>query len=112
MKTRTQVFLLVLGIWLGGGPAAAAQTSPRTITISPPVTPSCSEEFETVANTLKAGDTLILKGGLYSQSCRRLLTGLQGTAAQPITIRAADGEHPILRTACCTRTMWPGTRRA
>lgn len=96
MKTRTQVFLLVLGIWLGGGPAAAAQTSPRTITISPPVTPSCSEEFETVANTLKAGDTLILKGGLYSQSCRRLLTGLQGTAAQPITIRAADGEHPIL----------------
>ena len=88
--------MLMLVVWLAAGQAAAAQTSPRTITISPPASPSCSEEFETIANTLKAGDTLILKGGLYTQSCRRLLSGLQGTAAQPITIRAADGEHAIL----------------
>lgn len=57
---------------------------------------SCNEEFENVANTLQPGDTLKLHGGIYSQSCRRLVTGRNGTAIQPIVIMAAPGESPIL----------------
>ncbi len=57
---------------------------------------SCNEEFENVANTLTAGDTLILHGGTYTQSCRRFLTGLNGTLASPIIIQAAPGENPIV----------------
>jgi parallel beta-helix repeat protein len=57
---------------------------------------SCNEEFENVANTLQPGDTLILHGGTYTQSCRRYISGIQGTATNPITIEAAAGEIPIL----------------
>jgi hypothetical protein len=47
------------------------------------------------ANALKPGDVLILHGGTYIQTCRRGIS-VNGTAANPITIRAADGEIPIL----------------
>lgn len=56
---------------------------------------SCNEELENLANGLKPGDVLILHGGTYSQTCRRAIT-VNGTAASPITIRAADGETPIV----------------
>ena len=56
---------------------------------------SCTEEFENVANTLQPGDELVLHGGTYSQTCRRAVTAI-GTNAQPIIIRAATGEIPIL----------------
>ncbi len=60
---------------------------------------TCEEQFENAANTLKPGDELVLHGGTYSQSCRRAIT-VNGTAASPIIIRAAAGEHPLLtRTA-------------
>lgn len=69
----------------------------RTIEIFPAnADVTCNEEFENVANTLVAGDTLILHGGTYSQNCRRLITGRNGTASQPIVIMAAVGEIPIL----------------
>lgn len=68
----------------------------RTITISPSnADATCDEQFENVANTLQPGDTLILRGGTYSQNCRRAITA-NGTAASPLTIRAATGETPIL----------------
>ncbi len=68
----------------------------RTITLSPSnADATCNEEFENVANTLQPGDTLILRGGIYSQNCRRAITA-NGTAGSPITIRAATGETPIL----------------
>ncbi len=57
---------------------------------------TCTEEFETTANRLRAGDVLILHGGTYSQSCARVLSHLHGTSQQPIVIRAAVGEHPVL----------------
>lgn len=57
--------------------------------------PDCVEEFEEVANRLKPGDTLILRGGRYSQSCRRALS-IRGTRERPIVIRAATGERPVL----------------
>ena len=53
------------------------------------------EEFERVANSLKPGDELVLQGGVYSQAGRRAVT-VQGTADKPVTIRAADGQEPVL----------------
>ncbi len=60
-----------------------------------PATVDSQEEFERVANSLKPGDELILHGGIYSQNARRAITA-KGTAAQPIVIRAAEGESPLL----------------
>jgi hypothetical protein len=75
--------------------AVPAQT--RLIEIKPSnADTTCNEEFENHANTLLPGDLLILRGGTYSQSCRRLISGRNGTATQPIFIMAARGETPIL----------------
>jgi len=63
-----------------------------------PSTADADEEFERLANSLKAGDELILHGGLYSQSGRRSVT-VKGTADQPIVIHAAEGETPLLTHA-------------
>jgi len=60
-----------------------------------PATVDSREEFETIANSLKPGDELILHEGLYSQSARRAVTA-KGTAAKPIVIRAAKQEKPLL----------------
>jgi len=65
-----------------------------TFEIYPAVVDS-QEEFETIANSLKPGDELLLHGGLYSQSARRAVTA-KGTAAKPIVIRAVEGEKPLL----------------
>jgi Right handed beta helix region len=70
-------------------PAAA-----RTIEIHPAVS-TTDEEFERVANTLAPGDTLVLRGGTYSQTARRAIT-VNGTAAAPIVIRSASGESALL----------------
>lgn len=64
------------------------------IDISPSVA-DCDEEFENIANTLQPGDELVLHGGTYSQNCRRAIT-VNGTAANPIIIRAAAGESPLV----------------
>ena len=53
------------------------------------------EEFERVANALKPGDELILRGGVYSQTGRRALT-VQGTPDKPILIQATEGQEPVL----------------
>jgi len=63
-----------------------------------PATADADEEFERLANSLKPGDELVLHGGLYSQSGRRSVTA-KGTADQPIVIRAAEGEAPLLTHA-------------
>ncbi|MHC4727114.1 MAG: right-handed parallel beta-helix repeat-containing protein [Planctomycetota bacterium] len=60
-----------------------------------PATVDSHEEFETIANSLKPGDELILHGGLYSQSARRALT-VKGSPEKPIIIRAANGQKPLL----------------
>jgi Right handed beta helix region len=66
----------------------------RTLEIQPAVSGS-DEEFERVANTLQPGDTLVLRGGTYSQTARRAVT-VNGTAAAPIVIRSAPGESALL----------------
>ena len=76
---------------LPGAPVLAA-----TVEILPSnADSSCNEELENLANGLKPGDVLILHGGTYTQTCRRAIT-VNGTAGSPITIRAADGEAPIV----------------
>lgn len=91
----------VPGGWLLGGALVAALLSgaptpveARTIEIYPS-TVDTDEEFENVANTLQPGDTLILHGGVYSQTARRAIT-CTGTPSAPIVIRAAAGESPLL----------------
>ena len=84
----------VLILWAALLGLAADPAGARTLVIQPSVG-TTSEEFENVANSLVPGDTLVLRGGTYSQSARRAVT-VTGTAAQPIVIRAADGESPLL----------------
>ena len=81
-------FALLLGVLFAGAAAG------RTVEIGPAVAEG-REEFETVANSLEPGDELVLHGGTYSQTGRRAVTA-QGTAAEPIVIRAADRESPLL----------------
>jgi hypothetical protein len=87
---------LVLAVTLVGLALPLAQAGAATIEIFPSnANASCNEEFVTRANALQPGDTLVLHGGTYTQTCRRGIT-VNGTAANPITIRAADGEVPLL----------------
>ena len=60
-----------------------------------PATVDYQEEFEKIANSLKPGDELILHGGVYSQNGRRAVTA-NGTPVEPVIIRAAEGEKPLL----------------
>ena len=53
------------------------------------------DDFRSAMQNLGAGDTLIMHGGTYTLSSYFELD-LVGTAAQPITIRAAAGEQPLL----------------
>ncbi|MET0230046.1 MAG: right-handed parallel beta-helix repeat-containing protein [Rhodanobacteraceae bacterium] len=53
------------------------------------------DDFRTAMQSLEAGDTLIMHGGTYSLSGYFEL-GLVGTGAQPVTIRAATGEQPVI----------------
>jgi hypothetical protein len=45
-------------------------SSAAVVQIFPHTARGCQEEFEKVANTLRPGDELILRGRTYSQSCR------------------------------------------
>lgn len=60
-----------------------------------PAVSDSQEEFETIANSLKPGDELVLSGGTYSQNARRAVTA-KGTADAPVTICAAEGQKPLL----------------
>jgi hypothetical protein len=53
------------------------------------------DDFRSAMQNLVPGDTLIMHGGTYPLSSYFELD-LAGTAAQPITIRAATGEQPVL----------------
>jgi hypothetical protein len=85
---RTGWFWLILVLWT---PAIRAET----FEIYPPAGCEDGEEFENMANGLNPGDELILHGGGYCQTGRRYVNR-SGTQAQPIIIRAADGETPVL----------------
>ena len=54
-----------------------------------------SSNFHTIMRNLQAGDELILRGGIYQRNASWLGLSLQGTPAQPIVIRAKQGEKPV-----------------
>ena len=87
-RTKSIVVFLLLLMFCGGISLGV------TYKINPAIAGS-QEEFETIANSLKPGDELILYGGTYSQSARRAVTA-KGTVGKPITIRAAEGQEPLL----------------
>src|SRR5215475_13967997 len=81
--------LLFLGKFAVSSQATTIEIYPSNADIS------CNEEFENKANTLQPGDELVLHNGVYSQSCRRAIT-VNGTVTNPIIIRAANEETPVL----------------
>jgi Right handed beta helix region len=69
---------------------AIAQTAGRILDLRP------GGSFETMVESLQAGDTLIVHAGTYSDS-GRLSISAKGTAAAPIVIRGATGEaRPVI----------------
>jgi MYXO-CTERM domain-containing protein len=85
MKTRA-LFTLSLSTWvlLATGVARAATTE-----VGP------SDDVEAAINALQPGDELVLQGGDYTLTDAWHIS-VAGTAAQPIVIRAKDGEVPHL----------------
>jgi Right handed beta helix region len=69
--------------------AGAASADATDIEIGP------GDDFRGAMQNLQPGDTLIMHGGTYLLSSYFELD-LAGTSAQPITIRAARGEQPLL----------------
>jgi hypothetical protein len=53
------------------------------------------DNLQAYVNALQPGDELVLRGGTYTLSSRFSIQR-QGTAAQPITIRAKAGEVPVM----------------
>ncbi|NND65358.1 MAG: hypothetical protein HKM24_05270 [Gammaproteobacteria bacterium] len=67
-----------------------------TFTLNPTgMTDSCSEELENVWNSAQPGDEIILNEGIYAQGCARRINN-NGTAANPIIVRAADGADVLI----------------
>ncbi len=56
------------------------------------------DDFESAANALSSGDELVLRGGVYTFN-GNITVSVNGTASAPVTIRAKDGEQPILEQA-------------
>ncbi len=57
-----------------------------------------TDDLEAAVAGLSPGEELVLRGGLYSFNGNVTITA-NGTAAQPITIRAKSGEQPIFEQA-------------
>ncbi len=79
--------MLLLAFCSGIGSAAIYKIHPSIA--------ESQEEFETIANSLKPGDELILYNGTYSQTARRAVTA-KGTPDKPVIIRAVEGQEPII----------------
>jgi len=90
LRTWTSLAVIVFFSGLSG----VCDTCGATFEIYP-ATVDSEEQYESIANSLKPGDELVLHGGVYSQSSRRAITA-NGTLTQPIAIRAAEGERPLL----------------
>jgi hypothetical protein len=88
MNIRFATLILFFAPWI---------VNAATYEVYPPDEGSCEENdgFEEQADALEPGDVLIVHGGTYCQTGRRDLA-LNGTSDAPITIRAAEGEKPVL----------------
>ncbi|MCP4259921.1 MAG: hypothetical protein GY774_20770 [Planctomycetes bacterium] len=93
-KTTRKIFIFLLLVAFAGNGFIGDNCFAAVFEIYP-ATVDSQEEFETIANSLKPGDELILHGGLYSQNSRRSVT-TKGSAEKPIVIRAANEQRPML----------------
>ncbi len=80
---RAIIVAAALGLWLAAPSAARAETYEI----------AAGEDVEAAIAMLQPGDTLELGGGMYVVT-ERFSISLVGTEADPITIRAKDGEFP------------------
>jgi MYXO-CTERM domain-containing protein len=77
-------------ILAGGATLASASTAlADTFEVTP------QDDLEAAINALQPGDELLVGGGTYTLT-ERFGVDVQGTAAQPIVIRAKDGESPVI----------------
>ena len=63
-----------------------------------------TDDLEAAAAALSPGEELVLRGGTYFFDENVTIT-VNGTAAQPITIRAKNGEQPIIEQATTTHNV-------
>ena len=63
-----------------------------------------SDDLEVAAAALSPGEELVLRGGTYFFDENVTITA-NGTAAQPITIRAKNGEQPIIEQATTNQNV-------
>ena len=81
-RSRARRFLLALVLIAGTAAATEIEIGPE-------------DDYRAVLQGLVAGDTLTMRGGTYALSSYFELA-LNGTAQQPIVIRAKSGEQPVL----------------
>ena len=85
MKYSRVSKLLVMGAALGSYAAYAAEIGP-------------GEDLEAAVAALSPGEELVLRGGTYFFDENVTLTA-NGTASQPVVVRAKDGEQPVIEQA-------------
>lgn len=101
-STTTMVMVMALSVSVGSFVVAQSRAA-TTYTVSP------GQSLSSAISQLKAGDTLIVKGGNYSGT---VTASPAGTSAAPITVKAAAGENPVLtglvRISNATYFTWDG----
>jgi hypothetical protein len=88
-------FFLALVAAFSFAPVALAQME-----VSP------GDDVEAAINSLAPGDELIVHGGMYMLDDSRFGITVEGTAAMPIVIRAADGETPHFHRPSASQNIW------
>ena len=63
-----------------------------------------ADDLEVAAASLRPGDELVLRGGTYFFD-ENVTIRANGTAALPITIRAKDGERPVIEQATANNNV-------
>lgn len=102
-RTALSVFLLLLGLITLGIPITSAQATGVSYYVAPTGSDSnpgtLGKPFKTVEKglrTVRAGDTLLLRGGIYSERIRSVNMA-PGSISAPITVRAYADERPVIR---------------
>ncbi len=81
-----------VAMWAGVAHAATVQVQP-------------GDDLHAAVAGLQPGDELVLADGTYTLSSR-FGVELHGTAAAPITIRAADGASPVVNRPNANQNIW------
>lgn len=87
---------LVLG---AAGVLTAATAHAGVVEVTP------ADDLRAAMAALTPGDELIVHGGTYTMTSR-FGVSVVGTAAAPITIRAADGEQPLIERPNADQNLW------